>query len=221
MESRQRFTSSRQHRNAAFPAEEVSMREPRESRSLLALAGFGLATAATAWYGSRQSSRKKPRNWYRNLDKPNFTPPDAAFPIVWTGLYGLMAWSGWRIWSAPPSRERTRALRLWAAQLATNAKWSKLFFGDQRPGLSLVDAIVLEMEIASYITQAWKVDSAAALAFVPYSAWVGFATVLNGEILRRNPDAADGISGWIEGNGREPNGHPLLHLIQDLISVVK
>ena len=167
------------------------MRAPRESRSLLALAGFGLAAAATAWYGSRYSPAKKSRSWYRSLDKPSFTPPDAVFPVVWTGLYGLMAWSGWRIWSAPPSWARSRALRLWCVQLATNAKWSKLFFGDHRPDLSLLDSIALEMEIAGYIAQTRQVDPAAAAAFLPYFAWVGFATVLNAEIARRNPDAAE------------------------------
>jgi translocator protein len=198
------------------------MRAPRESRSLLALAGFGLVTAATAWYGSRHISPTKSRHWYRSLDKPDFTPPDSVFPVVWTGLYGLMAWSGWRIWSAPPSPERTKALRLWAAQLATNAKWSKLFFGDRRPDLSLVDGILLELEIASYIMQAHKVDSAAAAAFVPYSAWVAFATVLNAEIARRNPDAAEkGIAGWMEGNGREPAAPSLIRLIRDIVAVVK
>lgn len=197
------------------------MPAPRESRSLLALAGFGLATAATAWYGSRYTPPKKSRNWYRELDKPSFTPPDVVFPVVWTGLYGLMAWSGWRIWSAPPSLERSRALRLWAAQLATNAKWSKLFFGDRRPDLSLVDSIVLELEIASYIVQARKVDSAAAAAFLPYSAWVAFATVLNAEIVRRNPEPATGFMGWLEGNGHESAGRSFLHLVRDFVAVVK
>jgi len=78
----------------------------RKSRSALALAGFGLATAGAAWFGSHYSPAKgRSREWYRELDKPIFTPPDAVFPIVWTSLYAMMAWSGWRVWSAPPSDE--------------------------------------------------------------------------------------------------------------------
>ena len=198
------------------------MREHRESRSLWALAGFGLAVAGVAWYGSRYAPPKKSRSWYRSLDKPSFTPPDSAFPIIWTSLYGLMAWSGWRIWSSPPSPERTRALRLWAAQLATNAKWSKLFFGDRRPDLSLVDSLLLELEIAGYIGQARKVDSAAAAAFLPYAAWVAYATVLNGEILRLNPDASEILSDThTGGNGREPGIRSFLQLIRDVAAVIK
>lgn len=155
------------------------------SSSLLVLAGFGLATAGAAWYGSRYS-RGNRDPWYRNLDKPNFTPPDEVFPVVWTSLYILIAWSGWRVWCAAPSRDRSAALRLWLSQLAANAKWSRLFFGEHRVFASLADSVALEGTIWSYINSAWKVDRAAAGAFVPYAAWVAFATVLNAEIARRN-----------------------------------
>ncbi len=164
--------------------------QKERSRSWLALAGFGLATAGAAWYGARYSRNGSRDNWYRNLDKPSFTPPDQVFPVVWTSLYALMAWSGWRIWNAAPSRERNRALRLWVSQLAENAQWSKLFFGEHRPTLALADVLALEGLIASYIAAARKVDRAAANAFIPYGAWVAFATVLNAEIARRNPETA-------------------------------
>lgn len=161
-----------------------------QSRSLLALAGFGLVTAGAAWYGSRYSRAGSRDSWYRHLEKPRFTPSEKLLPVVWTSLYAMMAWSGWRIWSAAPSRERRRALRLWISQLGANAKWSKLFFGEHRPTLALVDVIALEGMILSYITAARKVDPAAANAFIPYAAWVAFAAVLNSEIARLNPREA-------------------------------
>jgi translocator protein len=154
--------------------------------SLLALAGFGLATAGAAWYGARYS-RGNRDGWYRDLRKPSFTPPDKVFPVAWTTLYALIAYSGWRVWSAAPSRQRDAALRLWISQLAANAQWSKLFFGQRRPTLALVDVFALEGSIIAYIAAAHKVDRAAAYAFLPYAAWVAFATVLNAEILRLNP----------------------------------
>jgi translocator protein len=158
-----------------------------KSRSLLALAGFGLATAGAAWIGARYSRNGNREGWYRSLDKPSFTPPDEVFPVVWTTLYAMMAWSGWRIWSAAPSTERRAALRLWISQLAMNAQWSKLFFGQKRPTLALADVLALEGNIFSYIVAARKVDRAASNAFIPYAAWVAYATVLNAEIVRRNP----------------------------------
>jgi tryptophan-rich sensory protein len=149
------------------------------------LAGFSLATAGAAWYSSRNSKGNRDQ-WYRHLDKPGFTPPDAVFPAVWTALYAMIAWSGWRVWSAAPSRHRNKALQLWISQLAANAKWSKLFFGEHRIDLALADSLALESAIFSYINTAGKVDRAASAAFVPYAAWVAFTTVLNAEIVRRN-----------------------------------
>lgn len=158
------------------------------SRSLLALAGFGLVTAGAAWYGARYSRKGNRQGWYRDLEKPSFMPPEGAFPAVWTVLYALIAWSGWRVWSAAPSRTRNLALRRWISQLAANAQWSKLFFGEHRPRMALADILALEGSIFSYIVAANKVDRGAAYAFVPYAAWVAFATVLNAEILRLNPE---------------------------------
>ncbi len=158
--------------------------------NLLAFAAFGLATAGAAWYGARYSRNGNRDRWYRDLQKPSFTPPDAVFPVAWTTLYALIAWSGYRIWSAAPSRSRNTALRLWISQLAANAKWSELFFGQHRPTLALADVLALEGTIVSYISAAHKVDRAAAYAFLPYGAWVAFATVLNAEIVRLNPKAA-------------------------------
>jgi benzodiazapine receptor len=157
--------------------------------SLLALAGFGLATAGAALYGARYS-RGKRDGGYRDLRKPSFTPPDKVFPVAWATLYALIAYSGWRVWSAAPSRERNAALRLWISQLAANAQWSKLFFGKRRPTLALVDVFSLEGSIIAYIAAAHKVDRTAAYAFLPYAAWIAFATVLNAEILRLNPQAS-------------------------------
>ncbi len=176
----------RREQPAARPGHLTFIMPKEKSRSLIALAGFGLITACVAWYGARHSHKANRESWYRDLDKPSFTPPDEVFPVVWTTLYALIAWSGWRVWSAAPSKERKAALRLWISGLAANAQWSKLFFGQRRPTLALADVLALEGTIFSYIVAARKVDSAAANAFIPYAAWVAFATVLNAEIARRN-----------------------------------
>jgi benzodiazapine receptor len=160
---------------------------PRErTGSLLVLAGFGLATAGAVWYGSRNRRDGSRDTRYHRLEKPSFTPPDVVLPIVWTSLYAMIAWSGWRVWNAAPSRERRQALRLWISHLGANAKWSKLFFTQHRPALALADVIALEGMIFSYMKAARKVDRAAANAFIPYAAWVAFTAVLNSEIARLN-----------------------------------
>jgi translocator protein len=165
----------------------------KTSKSLLALGAFGLATAGAAWLGARYRHGSRRDAWYRELDKPRFTPPDAAFSRVWTGLYVMIALSGWRIWCAAPSRERNRALGLWIAQLAANAHWSKSFFGQRRLLAAVGDDVALERIVLSYIAAARKVDPLAAGMFIPYAAWVAFATALNAEIARRNPDSESAL----------------------------
>jgi len=166
------------------------VKKSNRKHSLLTLAGFGAAALAAGWVGARNSPRN-PRTalWYRRLKKPSFNPPQPVFPVVWTALYALMAVSGWRVWRSEDSKERSHALFLWASQLTANAAWTKFFFGKHRPGLALGDVVALESLIVRYIATASKVDRMAALCFVPYAGWVGFATILNANIVRLNPDA--------------------------------
>lgn len=162
----------------------------KRSHSLLALLGFGGAVAVAALYGSRYSPKdKKIKDWYDSLDKPVYTPPNAVFPAVWSSLYLLMAYSGWKTWNAEDSPERSRALRLWMEQLVANAQWTKLFFGDQNPERALTDSVALETILINYIMTARKVEPKAAAAFLPYAAWVAFATLLNAEIAKRNSNS--------------------------------
>lgn len=162
----------------------------QRSRPWLALLGFGTVVAAAGWIGARYSPRDaRTKLWYRRLDKPAYNLPEYVFPIVWTALHSLIAISGWRTWQTPDSPERSRALRLWATQLATNAEWTRLFFCKHRPKQAFADVPALEAQIVSYIHAAKEVDPTAAACFLPYATWVAFATLLNEEIVRRNPEA--------------------------------
>ncbi len=159
----------------------------KRSRPLLALFGFGAAVAAVALFGSRFSpANPDTRDWYRQLAKPSFNPPNAVFPIVWPVLYVLMTIAGWRTWRQPASRQRSLSLSLWTAQLLANAAWTFLFFGKHAPTEALVDVVLMEGLIAGYVVVTWKIDRIAAICFIPYASWVGFATLLNAEIVRLN-----------------------------------
>jgi len=152
----------------------------------LALLPFLGLTATVAALGSG-ATRKGRGLWYRLLRKPSFNPPARVFGPVWTALYAMMSWSAYRIWRKPPSPERTRALALWGAQLGLNGLWSPLFFGKRAIRAALVDLGGLALAIGAYIRAAAKVDRSAAALMVPYLGWVGFAGLLNAEIVRRNP----------------------------------
>lgn len=150
-----------------------------------AFVGFAGTTAAAAWLGSKATMRSVD-TWYDGLDKPWFTPPKAVFGPVWTGLYVLIALSGYRVWKAPRSPRRRGALALWGTQLLLNAAWSPLFFGLRRPLLALVDQVALAGAATAYAAVARKVDRPAAIMMLPYLGWVGYAGALNAEIWRLN-----------------------------------
>jgi benzodiazapine receptor len=152
-----------------------------------ALAAFIALTAIAPIAGVRASpANPEVDRWYRTLEKPPFTPPDAVFGPVWTTLYALIATSGWMVWRAPSSRARSRALALWGTQLALNTAWSPLFFGARQKELALADITLLVATVAGYTTQAGRVNRPAAWMMAPYLAWLGLATGLNAEIVRRN-----------------------------------
>lgn len=152
----------------------------------LALAGFVGVTAAAAALGSVPTRKHTRSLWYRLLRKPRWQPPPKAFAPVWTSLYALIAVSGWRVWCAPASRDRSRALALWGTQLALNAAWPWVFFGAKSPKAGLAELGVLVPSIALYAGAAHRVSPTAAWMVAPYLGWSTFATALNTAIVRKN-----------------------------------
>ena len=125
-------------------------------------------------------------SWFRSLRKPAFQPPNWLFGPVWTVLYATIAYAGARIWQAEDSPQRSRALVLWGVQLGLNALWPSLFFGARKPALALADLAALDATALRFAAVARRVEPAAAKVFVPYLAWLAFATALNTAIVAKN-----------------------------------
>jgi tryptophan-rich sensory protein len=125
----------------------------------------------------------RPGEWYRQLDKPSWTPPPWAFGPAWTALYVMIAIAGWIVWQ----REGfSFAFAIWSLNLVLNAAWSWLMFGRRRIDLALADASAMLVTILMFIAATWEHAHAAALLFIPYMLWVSFATALNLSIFQRN-----------------------------------
>lgn len=124
--------------------------------------------------------------WYPELNKPSFNPPNAVFAPVWTVLYIFMGISLYLIWRLPASNTRNSAMRLFFVQLALNFIWSFLFFEWHLIGWALVDIILLLLLIIICIAGFSRINKVAGWLFVPYLAWVSFATALNFAIYRLN-----------------------------------
>jgi benzodiazapine receptor len=149
---------------------------------LLAVSAFAAASFAAAVLGGLATTATTDSAWFRSLETPSWYPPSAAFGIVWTVLYVMVAASGaiaWRRGAPAP------ALSAWAVQIL-NLAWTLIFFGLRRPGWALAEIVVLLVAIGVTLAMFLRVDRIAAWLLVPYLAWVPFATTLNGAICWLN-----------------------------------
>ena len=130
----------------------------------------------------------RPGEWYANLVKPAFTPPNGIFARVWTVLYIMIAIAGWRTFTRDPLGP---AMVVWTIALALNFSWSPTFFGLHQPVAALAVIVVLLAIILIFIYLTWSQDALSAFLFVPYAAWTSFAALLNAVICRLNSPTPD------------------------------
>jgi tryptophan-rich sensory protein len=135
-------------------------------------------------------ARFQPGAWYDDLVKPDWTPPGAVFPLVWTTLYVLMGVAAFRVWWRHGFRNARLALGLFVLQLVLNAAWSWLFFGLHAIGAAFAGINLLWATIVATFLAFRPRDVLAARLLLPYLIWVGFAAVLNFTIWRLNSGAA-------------------------------
>jgi translocator protein len=124
-----------------------------------------------------------PGEWYEALAKPEWTPPNWMFGLVWPLLYLFIAIAGWLVWR---SKGLGLALLFWIAQLVFNGLWSYFMFGLNEIDSAMIDIALLWLAIAGFIFMSWRISRLAALLFVPYLAWVSFAAALNLAVLQLN-----------------------------------
>lgn len=178
------------------------------------LLATSVAVAATAALGSAATVPAVDSAQYQRLEKPPWQPPAQAFPIVWTGLYAVIAGASataltslarqraraeareaLRVSVQSPRaarserlRRRSRRLRIaLGVNLALNAGWCWTFFRAQERDLAVLNAAALTLSSADLARRAGAARRGAGAALAPYAAWCGFATALSASIARRNP----------------------------------
>jgi benzodiazapine receptor len=124
--------------------------------------------------------------WYMQLAKPSWTPPDAVFGPVWTILYAMMGVAAALTWRQVGFAVARKALLVFGIQLVLNAAWSWIFFGLHRSGTAFVDVVALWCSILATVILFWQIRPLAGVLLLPYLAWVSFASVLNFAVWRMN-----------------------------------
>lgn len=110
---------------------------------------------------------------------PSFAPPSWVFGPVWTTLYAMMGLSIYWLTTSPVSDWKPLAIALFILGLVLNTLWTPVFFGAADLYGALYIILGLLASIIAYIFVSYRVSKLASLLFVPYAAWVSFATILN------------------------------------------
>ena len=151
--------------------------------------GVALAAGAVLAAGLIAHNQDRPADFdqydgeYAELVAPVFKPKKAIFSLLWPPLMMALTLSGLRIWNAPPSPERTRALTLWSLVQGFNAVW--MAAGPKRVGGQVTASVASLATTAAYAWNARKVDAPAANLAGPYLGWMGMASLLTEQLWRR------------------------------------
>lgn len=147
---------------------------------LILLIGIGSGRLANSGYGNQ---------WFDALAKPDLMPPGWLFAVVWPILYILMGLSVAMILHARGARWRWTAIGLFLVLLALVFAWPPLFFAAHKvtAGLILIAAIG-GLGILTTLLFA-RIRVAAAWLMLPFLLWIAFASYLNYEIRRLNPNS--------------------------------
>ena len=124
-------------------------------------------------------TRAGTKAYAQTVVQPPLSPPPSVFPWVWAVLFALMGIGAARVYAAPASNNRSRALGLFFVQLFFNFLWSIIFFNLQAYGLAFFWLLALWVLIIAMIVTFFRVDKPAAWLQVPYLLWVTFAAYLN------------------------------------------
>ena len=138
----------------------------RGRRPLHVLEGLALCAGALVLAGALGArtapTRANPKLKAQDamLDKPAIAPRARDMGALWGPMFLVLALSGLRVWNAPSSPARTRALSLWGLLQGLHSIWALL--GPTRQTGQLVAAAGAMGAGGAYLYEARKVDATSA-----------------------------------------------------------
>jgi tryptophan-rich sensory protein len=122
------------------------------------------------YLGGRFTKSNVNNSWY-NCIKPNITPPNYVFPIVWTILYILLI----KIFKDILDSKNKLLITLFVINLLLNIVWTYFYFGQKDIKNAFITILLI---LATSIIILYK-NKDNKLLYLPYVLWIGFATYLN------------------------------------------
>lgn len=124
--------------------------------------------------------------WYQQLAKPAWQPPDWLFGPAWTLIFGLTAISAVQVWKDAVADQRAWIIGLFCLNGFLNILWSLLFFRAQRPDWAQLEVILLWLSILGLMVVTARYSKLSTVLLLPYLLWVTFAGYLNYTVVKLN-----------------------------------
>ena len=163
-------------------------------KSLLILLGvlvLCFLVAGSASYFTMQSVN----SWYLTLNKPDWTPENRVFPIVWTVLYTLMSLAFWWVLTLNPTYKEGKKPNVvnkkvvmipFFIQLFLNFSFSYFFFFERSPFMGMLVTFLLLAAVIWTMIAFGRYSVFAIVLLVPYVLWMIYATALSFSIWYLN-----------------------------------
>ena len=130
---------------------------------------ISVTVCLTIGFLSSFATQSSVNDWYLELNKPSFNPPNWIFAPVWTILYIMMGVAAGIVWAKGFYHIWVKtALYHFGIQLLFNALWSIIFFGFKNPFAALL--VILALLVLLIFTIKWfkVVSTTAAYLLIPY-----------------------------------------------------
>lgn len=124
-------------------------------------------------------------DWYLQLNKAPWTPPNPAFGICWSFIMVCFAF-----YMTSLLKRSTNKVYIWilfSVQWILNSGWNYAFFNQHYPLLGLVVILLLLFTISYFLFTFWELLKWRTLWITPYFIWLIVATSLNSYIIVYNP----------------------------------
>lgn len=147
-----------------------------ERKTWRTAAGFLLTVVAYA--GLSRLWTDTSSQWYRDLDKPWFQPPDIVFGIIWPLNFLALAVVGVLISRTHPERARS-ALVTFVVSVVFALGWSFLFSEQRMPTGSAVSLVIAALLTWALVAQVWRARAAYGAGLLVYAGWMSLAAALS------------------------------------------
>lgn len=140
-----------------------------------------IIVAFVSYTGSFFTISETNSEWY-NAVKSNLTPPNIVFPIVWTILYILIAFSMYFAWintKKKDKKQKNKLILAFAINLMFNILWSIIFFGMKHPLAGFLTLIIIWLSTILCMIFVKKNSKLSFWLLIPYLLWLSFAGILN------------------------------------------